>query len=147
MKTVLMLLLALAVNSFAHDEGHGPKLTDAAKQGGVVAPVVLAKDAGLGPKAPMKHKAEIVRSQDGTLRVYFYDQKMEPLKTGVLAQKASGILISGKRGKISEQKFDLVWKEDHFEGKSPKPTRKPYNIDINVKEGATDLLVAFDNLD
>lgn len=147
MKNALVLLLALTLSAFAHDEGHGPKLTDAAKQGGVVAPVVLAKDAGLGTKAPMQHKAEIVRSQDGTVRVYFYDQSMNPLKAGTLGPKASGNLISGKKGKITEQKFELQWKEDHFEGKAPKPTRKPYNIDVKVMEGSTELLVAFDNLD
>lgn len=142
-----MLLLIIGINAFAHDEGHGPKLTDAAKQGGVVAPVILAKDANLGQKAPLKYKAEIARSQDGTVRVYFYDQKMDFLKTGILAVKATGHLISGKKGKMTEQKFDLQWKEDHFEGKSPRPTRKPYNIDVKVKEGKTELLVAFDNLD
>lgn len=147
MKTCLILLLTLGLSAFAHDEGHGPKITDAAKQGGIVAPVVLAKDAGLGTKAPMQHKAEIVRSQDGTVRVYFYDQKMEPLKVGILASKASGNLISGKKGKMTEQKFELQWKDDHYEGKFPKPTRKPYNIDVKVMEGTTELLVAFDNLD
>lgn len=147
MKTCLALILALSLNAFAHDEGHGPKLTDAPKQGGLVASVVLAKDAGLGPKAPMKYKAEIVRSQEGIVRVYIYDQKMEALKAGTFVPKASANLITEKKGKFTEQKFDLTWKEDHFEGKSPKPARKPYNIDVKVMEGHTELLVAFDNLD
>lgn len=147
MKTLFMLLLTVSLTSFAHDEGHGPKLTDTPKQGGIVAPVVLAKEANLGTKALLKHKAEIVRSQNGTVRVYFYDKDMNPLKAGTLGNKASGILISGKRGKKTEQKFDLVWTEDHFEGKAPKPLRKPYNIDMKVMEGTTELLVAFDNLD
>lgn len=147
MKKILVLILGISLSVFAHDEGHGPKLTDAPKQGGLVSPVVLAKDASLGTKAEMKHKAEIVRSQDGTVRVYFYDKAMAPLKSGVLAVKASGNLITQKKGKVTEQKFDLTWKEDHFEGKSPKPNRKPYNIDVKVLEGASELLVAFDNLD
>lgn len=147
MKKMITLFLALSISAFAHDEGHGPKITDAPKQGGIVAPVVLAKDVGLGTKAPMMHKAEIVRSQDGIIRVYFYDKTMNALKAGTLSATASGNLISGKKGKVSQQKFELQWKEDHFAGKSPKPTRKPYNIDITVKEGGTDLLVAFDNLD
>lgn len=147
MKTLLVILLGLTFNSYAHDEGHGPKLNDAPKQGGLVSPVVLAQEAGLGPKAEMKYKAEIVRSQDGTVRVYLYDQHMDELKSNALASKASGVLISGKKGKVIQQKFDLVWKVDHFEGKSPKPTRKPYNIDVKVMEGSIQLLVAFDNLD
>jgi hypothetical protein len=147
MTKLLIMLLAFSLSAFAHDEGHGPKLTDAAKQGGIVAPVVLAKDAGLGTKAELKHKAEIVRSQDGKVRVYFYDQAMNPLKTGTLASKASGNLITVKKGKVNQQKFEMVWKDDHFEGQSPKPARKPYNIDVKVMEGTTELLVAFDNLD
>jgi len=147
MKKLFIMLLALNLSAFAHDEGHGPKLTDAAKQGGIVAPVVLAKDAGLGTKAELKHKAEIVRSQDGKVRVYFYDQAMNPLKAGTLTSKASGNLITVKKGKVNQQKFELDWKDDHFEGQSPKPARKPYNIDVKVMEGTTELLVAFDNLD
>ena len=144
---VVWLLIMFSVNTFAHDEAHGPQLSDAPKQGGLVASVILFKEESLGAKAQLKRKAEIVRSQDGTVRVYFYDITMGPLKSGLLAVKASGNLISGKKGKIKQQKFELTWKEDHFEGKSPKPTRKPYNIDVKVLEGTSELFVAFDNLD
>lgn len=147
MKSLFAILMTLALNVSAHDEGHGPKLTDASQQGGIVAPVILAKDASLGTKANLKYKAEIVRSQDGIVRVYFYNQKMESLIAGVLAPKAHAILISGKKRKMTQQKFELQWKVDHFVGRSPKPVRKPYNIDVKVMEGATELLVAFDNLD
>ena len=147
MKIFLTLVMAFSLSAFSHDEGHGPKITDAPKQGGVVAPVILAKEASLGTKAQMKYKAEIARTQDGIVRVYFYDQAMNILKAGVLAPKARAYLISGKKGKIKEQKFEMVWTEDHFQAKSPKPTRKPYNIDVIIIEGSTELLVAFDNLD
>lgn len=147
MKKILVLTLALALNAFAHDEGHGPKLTDAPKQGGVVTSVVLAKDASLGTKAELQHKAELVRSADGTVRVYFYDKSMNPVKAGTFATTAKAILITSKKGKITTQKFELKFVEDHFEGKSPKPARKPYNIDVKVTEGGKELLAAFDNLD
>jgi hypothetical protein len=147
MKKFLVLILVFGLNAFAHDEGHGPKLTDAPKQGGIVAPVVLAKDASLGPKAELKHKAEIVRSNDGTVRVYYYDKAMNPISTGALASSAKAVLITSKKGKVTEQKFDLKWVQDHFEGKAPKPSRKPYNIDVKVMQGETELLAAFDNLD
>lgn len=147
MKSLLALTLALGLNVYAHDEGHGPKLTDAPKNGGIVSSVVLAKDAKLGTKAELKHKAELVRAEDGTIRVYFYDTQMNALKPGVFAAKAGASLITEKKGKINVQKFDLAWKADHFEGKMPKPARKPYNIDVKVMEGMTELLVAFDNLD
>ena len=147
MTKFLVLVLALSLNAFAHDEGHGPKLTDAPKQGGLLAPVILAKEESLGHKAQAKHKAEIVRTQDGTVRVYFYDKAMSPLKAGALGPKAFGTLISGKKGKFTEQKFDLQWKDDHYEGTSPKPARKPFNIELKVLEGTDELLVAFERLD
>lgn len=145
MKTILALCLTLTLNAFAHDEGHGPKLTDAPKQGGILTSVVLAKDASKGPKAEMIYKAEIVRSSEGKVSVYFYDKSMKPIQG--LAQVASGSLESGKKGKVTYQKFELKFVTDHFEGQSPKPQRKPYNIDITVKEGERELLAAFDNLD
>jgi hypothetical protein len=146
MKKLIAFTLVFALNAIAHDEGHGPKLTDTPKQGGVLTSVVLASDAAKGPAAEMIYKSEIVRSSDGTVRVYFYDKSMNPLKA-VLAPTATGNLESGKKGKVSYQKFELKFVNDHFEGKSPKPQRKPYNIDVKVKEGDRDLLAAFDNLD
>lgn len=147
MKKILALTIALALNAFAHDEGHGPKLTDAPKQGGVVTSVVLAKDATLGTKAELHYKAELVRSADGTVRVYYYDKAMTPLKAGTFSTTAKAILITAKKGKVTTQNFEMKIVEDHFEGKAPKPSRKPYNIDVKVMEGEKELLAAFDNLD
>ena len=147
MKIFLILMMCLSFTAFAHDEGHGPKLTDAPKQGGMVASVVLAKEANKGPKAELIYKAEITRSTDGTVKVYFYDKNMAPLKSGTLASKAKALLITEKKGKISTQPFELTFIDDHFQGKSPKPARRPYNIDIKVMDGQRELLVAFDNLD
>ena len=147
MKKIFVLTLALTINSFAHDEGHGPKLTDAPKQGGVVTSVVLAKDAKLGTKAELYHKAELVRSADGTVRVYFYDKAMNPLKAGTFSPAGKAILITSKKGKVTTQNFELKYGEDHFEGKSPRPSRRPYNIDVKVMQGEKELLAAFDNLD
>lgn len=147
MKKILVLVMTLSLNAFAHDEGHGPKLTDAPRQGGLVTSVVLAKDVSKGSKAELIHKAELVKSADGTVRVYFYDKNMDALKTGSLATTAKAILITEKKGKVTTQNFDLKFVEDHFEGKSPKPARKPYSIDVKVMEGNKELLAAFDNLD
>ena len=144
---MLFLALTLTLNVFAHDEGHGPKLTDAPKQGGVVTSVVLAKDAGKGTKADLIYKAELVRSSDGTVRVYYYDKEMNPLKSSSMKTEAKAILITEKKGKVTTQNFDLKYVEDHFEGKSPKPAKKPYNIDVKVMDGDRELLAAFDNLD
>lgn len=147
MNKILALTLTLSLSAFAHDEGHGPKLTDSPKQGGVLTSVVLAKDASKGTKADLVYKAEIVRSSDNTIRVYYYDQSMNPVKVEGFAKTAKADLITEKKGKFTVQKFELKFVVDHFEGKSPKPARKPYNIDVKVMEGERELLAAFDNLD
>lgn len=147
MKKLLVLVLIVALNAFAHDEGHGPKLTDSPKQGGVLTSVVLAKDASKGTKADLVYKAEIVRSADNTVRVYYYDQAMNPVKLDGFAKSAKADLITAKKGKFTVQKFELNFVVDHFEGKAPKAARKPYNIDVKVVEGDRELLAAFDNLD
>ncbi|MFP5386870.1 MAG: hypothetical protein ACLGHN_12370 [Bacteriovoracia bacterium] len=147
MKTVLVLLMALSLNVFAHDEGHGPKLTDAPKQGGVVTSVVLAKEASKGTKADLVYKGELARTSDGTIRVYYYDKNMKQIDLKEFAPKAKAELITSKKGKVNVQKFELEKHDDHYMGKMPKPARRPYNIDVKVKEGEKELLAAFDNLD
>lgn len=147
MKSIITLMLALCLNAFAHDEGHGPKLTDAPKQGGVVTSVVLASEASKGTKAELVYKSELVRSSSGKVSVYYYDKDMNPLKAASFAKKAKAQLITVKKGKVSVQNFELQFVEDHFEGQAPKPARKPYNIDVKVMDGSRELLAAFDNLD
>jgi hypothetical protein len=147
MKMILALVMSLTMNVFAHDEGHGPKLTDAPKQGGVVTSVVQAKDASKGKKAELVYKSELARTSDGTVRVYFYETNMKPLNLKNFAPTAKAILITEKKGKVTTQDFELKKMGDHYMGKSPKPARRPFNIDVKVKEGEKELLAAFDNLD
>ncbi len=147
MKKLIALCLAFSLHAFAHDEGHGPKLTDAPKQGGVVTSVVLAKDASKGAKAELIYKGELARSSDGTVRVYFYDKNMSALDLASFAAKAKAELITVKKGKVSVQNFELEKSGDHFVAKLPKPSRRPFNVDVRVTAGAQELLAAFDNLD
>lgn len=145
-KTWLIVLL-IVLNVFAHDEGHGPKLKDTPKQGGIITSVVLAKEASLGTKAALVYKAELVRLSNNSVRLYYYDQAMNLLRPGLLSSNAKAVLITSKKGKIKTQSFELKFIEDHYEGISPKPEKKPYNIDVKVTEGNRELLAAFDNLD
>ena len=139
-----IILCVSVTGAFAHDEGHGPKLSDVAKQGGIVSSVVEAKDAKLGEKAPLVHKGELVRNDDGTVRLYLYDAKMNPLKLEGFEKTAKAILTARKAKTAS---FALKIEGDAFVGTAPKPAKKPFNIDITLKEGSRNLLVAFDNLD
>jgi len=143
----ILLAASLTLPAFAHDEGHGPKLTDAGKMGGVLTAVVLAKDAKLGPSAPLVYKAELTRADDGTVRVYLYDKDMKPLDVSALPKTADAFLQSQKKKKWTSVPFKLNRTEEGYEGKAPKPSGKPFNIDVKIKEGARELLAAFDGLD
>ena len=152
MKKNLLFAMATALTvistvTSAHDEGHGPKLSDTGKFGGLVSSVVKISDKKLGAKAPLVHKAELVRTSDGTVRVYFYDEALKPLDLKDFEKKASAVMGSKVKGKWKETKFEIELKDGSFTGKMPKVEGKPYDIDIHAKEGKTELLSAFDNLD
>jgi hypothetical protein len=147
--TLLSAFLAtcLAVSASAHDEGHGPKLSDTGKFGGLVSPVVKEAEAKLGTKAALVHKAELTRAADGTVRVYLYDKEMKPLDTKGFESKGEAKLAAKVKGKWKNTSFPLELKDGNFSGRMPKPEGKPYNIDVTFKESGTGLLSAFDNLD
>lgn len=147
MKMITVLLLALSLNIYAHDEGHGPKLTDAPQMGGVITSVVLASDASKGAKAELLYKGELARTSDGIVRVYYYDQNMKKIDFSTFSEKASAELITTRKGKSEIQKFELVKHGDHYMGTMPTPARRPFNIDVKAKNAEKEILAAFDNLD
>lgn len=146
-KLIFAILIMASALALAHDEGHGPKLSDSGKYGGLVASVILKADAKKGDKAAIVHKAELARSADGTVRVYLYDTKMNPLDLKAFATKGSASLSAKVKGEYKVSSFVLELKKNAFTGKMPKPKGKPYNIDVTVKEGKRELMTAFDNLD
>jgi hypothetical protein len=131
----------------AHDEGHGPKLTDTGKFGGVLTAVVEAKDASKGASAPLVYKGELTRSEDGTVRVYIYTGDMKILPSTLLGSKAEAKLLSMVGGKETITPFSLTFAGNAYVGTMPKPGSKPYNIDVTFKAADKDLLAAFDHLD
>ncbi len=148
MKFLITLSLLFSLSSFAHDEGHGPKLTDSPRQGGVLTSVIMAKEANIGTKAKMIYKSELTRTTDGTVRLYIYDQNMNPVDLKRFGPTAKATLISRvKKGTYDKAAFELKAGEGYFVGKSPAPKKKPYSIDVALKEGENTLLSAFDNLD
>ena len=155
MKTLLITMGAflLSVGAVAHDEGHGPKLTDAGKHGGIVTAVVKAEHKKFGPKAPLMYKAELLRMSDQTIRVFLYSKLMNPVDLKEFSAEGNGIIETFKKKKANEQPFKLALNKECssgsacFMGKTPKPARKPFNIDIRVKKDGEEFLAAFDNLD
>lgn len=146
-KMIMALVMCVSSLALAHDEGHGPKLSDTGKFGGLMSAVVLKADAKKGAKAPLVFKAELVRSADGTTRVYLYDTTMKPLNLKGFDSKASALVITTVKAKSKETEFALDLKDNSFIGKMPKITKKPYNIDVTLKQDGKELLSAFDNLD
>ena len=145
---ILGLVLCMSTAVFAHDEGHGPLLTDSPEHGGIVAPAIQASHAKLGRKAQLVYKGELLRSEDGTVRVYVYNTKMESFSLAKFSKKGKAILeVKSKKG-WEKKEFLLTLSEDSFIGILPKgPIRKPYNIDVFLTEKGQSLLIAFDNLD
>ena len=145
--TALLLAIGLITPSMAHDEGHGPKLSDTAKYGGAIAPAILAKEVPLGRKAKMIYKGELTRSQNGTIRIYVYDTQMKLIDLEKFDTTANATLEFKKNKKWTKTVFNLQLKDNAFVGKLPPITHKPINIDVILREGNHDILIAFDNLD
>jgi len=140
--------MALIAQAHAHDGGHGPKLADMGKYGGTVMPVIEAKDADKGPKAALVHKSELVRSEDGTVNLYLYDQSMKPLALDKFEKKVTAKIGPMKRNpKWKTETFTLEQKGNSYVGKMPAAKVKPFYIDLTVSEGKKKLLTAFENLD
>ncbi len=146
-RLILILALSLSIPAFAHDGGHGPKLSDAPKQGGVLSPVIQASEAKLGSKAVVIYKSELVRSEEGIIRLYFYNSKMEALPLSTFEKTAKATLAVLKKKQVVTTPFELKQEGNIFVGKLPTPATKPFDVDIHLKEGNRELLVAFDNLD
>lgn len=146
-KILIALMICVSVTTFAHDEGHGPKISDGGKYGGLVSAVVMKSDASMGARAALVYKAELVRSADGNLRVYLYDHDMKPIDMTTFESKATAVLAAKIKGKWTDTKFGLEFKDNFFIGKMPKIQKKPYNIDITIKQKGKELITAFDNLD
>ncbi len=144
---IQIITVIFSVLVLAHDGGHGPKLTDTAKLGGIVAPLMDAKNMKNGAKMEVAYKAELVRSEDGTARIYLYDKAMNPLDLTKFDKTANGVVEFKKNKKWKKLPFTLSQEEGCFAGKAPKANAKPFNIDIIIKEGTRELFVAFDNLD
>ncbi|HKY64013.1 MAG TPA: hypothetical protein VJR29_11385 [bacterium] len=145
--TLISAMLVWALPLLAHDEGHGPKLSDTGNYGGVLTAVVEAKNAPQGAKAPLVYKAELTRSEDSTVRVYIYDLAMKPLPAEALPKTAQASLVSMKGGKESSTPFALNLEGANFTGKAPAPASKPFSIDVTFKTKDRELLAGFDNLD
>lgn len=139
--------LLISTTSWSHDEGHGPKLTDTGLFGGVVTAVVDESEREKGAHANLVYKSELVKSKDGTVRVYLYDKNLKKLDISNLQNEAQAVLIAFPEGKEVEKTFSLEKKGFYYQGKAPEAQTKPYNIDVVFMGKDKKYLAAFDNLD
>ena len=141
----VMIVILFSFSLFAH-EGHGEMPTESSKYGGVMGNVVSeSKMMKKEKNNPPLMKAEIVRSDDGMVRLYLYDLKMNLLTDKDFLKDAQGILENNK-AKTKDQ-FSLTLHGNHYMGKIPKQKRRPFNIYISFSKGPEKLFVGFDNLD
>ena len=150
MKKLLLLLplLLSSVLALAHEGGHEPKFEEITRENGTMAPVILASEAALGPKAALVYKAELVRSEDGGVTVLLYDSELKPLKQESLSPKAKGAVLTVKKGKTTKAPFELTLHSgSSYVGMAPKAARKPYMIEVTFSEGKRKLSSVFRNLD
>jgi hypothetical protein len=139
-KLIAMLLLASPF-ALAHDEGHGPKVSDTPKQGGVLASVTDTTGHSSG------YKAELVRSDDMQAKVYVYDKAMNTANLGAIDKTANGVLEVKKKSKSAKTPFTLNLTGDAFVGTLPKAAAKPYDVEVSFNSQGKKLRAIFENLD
>ncbi|MEW6057105.1 MAG: hypothetical protein AB1540_10865 [Bdellovibrionota bacterium] len=168
-KYAVFLSLIFSSFAFAHDEGHGPKLTGVGDEGGMLYSVIEKNPKKVAKKGAEKHsdkpslvyQAELVREKDEQgnpkIKVYLYeaemvDGKLKRLEAEQMPDGAHGIVEVMKDLKkkkwVKESEFKLAKNEKFLEGKPKSPSKKPFNIDVTMKEkSGRELLVAFDGLE
>ena len=131
----------------AHDEGHGPKLTDPAQYGGKVAPVIFKSDVSKGRKATMHFKAEVTKNASGKMRVYLYDTKMVLLDKIAIKQPNGIIYYKDKKtGKGKKVTLKVSQQKSEIYTQLPKEIRGKFDFDFTFETDKGAYFVAFDGM-
>lgn len=148
MKTLFgILLLIISLSTLAHEGGHG-EVDEGGKFGGITSPIVDNGQAGMGSKAKVLYKAELVRGESGKISLYIFDHKMNLVNLAIFENEVEAKLEVKKKGKFSYfGSFKLSKHGNHFMGQLPKVEYKPFNIDLYLMQGKQKLFVGFSNLD
>lgn len=150
MKSLALCLLALVLSTpplRAHEGGHG-ELAEGGKYGGITAPVVDRADQGKGNRAPVRYKAELVRTEAGKLSLYVFDTRMKLVDPQALGATVQAKLEVKKKGKFTYVgEFQLTRHGNHYMGQLPPIEYRPFNVDLFLTQGSQQLFVGFSNLD
>ena len=132
-----MILSALlsGLMAFGHEGGH---VHGGADTGKLMADLTDGKGTAVG-------KASLQR--DGSyVMVQLFDAKSEAMKLDGFDKTAKGTMKMGKKNPKTAN-FDLALEGNAFTGTAPTATKKPFDINVTLKEGERKLLVTFKNLD
>lgn len=131
----------------AHDEGHGPKLSDLPKFGGTITAVISKDEIQKGPQAQALYKAELTKNNQNVVRIYLYDMSMKPLQIENFGDTLGELKFKNpKTKKWVSHEFKFSKKEGFFKGLLPTSPRRPFSIDVFTQSNGRDLFMAFDHL-
>ena len=144
----LTLAFSFCLGVLAHDEGHGPQVKEAGQYGGILASVILEKDLKSRGAVTVRYKAELIRAQDGTLALYFYDLQMKPATLDAFAVSMPVKMEVKRAGKFTYVgEFKLERNGQRYSGKLPAVRQRPFNLDVFPTVNQEKLFVGFSNLD
>lgn len=146
MKILTLALLALCLQAFAHEGGHG-HIEEGGKFGGITAPVFLDKDMKDASTAEVQYKAELVRTSSGKLSLYLFDKEMNRLDPKIFNAPKANLEVK-KKGKFTYVgNFKFEAHGSHFMAQLPKIEYKPFNIDVRFEKDEKTYFIGFSNLD
>lgn len=147
MKLLTIVFVLVGHLAFAHDEGHGPKLGDQPKFGGKVVAVINKNEVSKGTKATMLYKAELTKNNQNVVRVYLYDKSMKPMTVDGFGSGEGELQFKDRKTrKWISHEFKFEKKDGFYEGKLSAKPRRPFNIDVTLKQKDKKLFMAFDSL-
>ena len=142
-RTLLTAMLAVgSVSAFAHDEWHGPKITKQGKYGGKLSAVIFKKDA-TNHHAKAQYAAEMTKSGDGKLRLYFYDTDFKPKNISATSVSGTASYKSKETRKSTDTKIEFKPSGDAFEAQLPKDIDKTVSVEVEIETKDGEYMAAF----
>ena len=141
MKVNLLLVAAALVSSsigLAHDGGHGPKMTESGKFGGVMADIKDKTSASV-------YKSELVKTSDGKVQLKVYDKAGKSVDLAGWDKVAKATAVSGHKGSKKDSAFELTHDGTAFTGNVPAEVKAPFTLNVSFNEKGKELKTSFAN--
>lgn len=154
MQKLVILILSLfivAPATFAHDEGHGPKMgKERPKYGGKLANMVeMKKDNGKTKlDATPILKAELAKVGRNELRLFVYDNEMNPIELSAVTEVKAFVETKDRKTRKwkREANFDLTTSGRYLTGTIPGKPRRPFNVEVELMHAGKPLLAHFSHI-